>query len=455
MKNAGIKHTPCSLISCYKNDYERRIMAVPHIATYVMLAKEIENNKLVIMGELLSNTNSYSNEIRPYEIDSYDIKSNFFKNYLDRTKFSLGFKYLLKVDISKCYENIYTHSITWALLGKEKAKKEHNKKKDSQSKDFIKFDQIDARVRAINNNETKGIPTGPLTSRIISEIVLMGIDNEIRKMNPYFKRFVDDYNFYFRSKAEAEAFIPRLQKVLYEYKLHLNSEKTEILRYPYSVNHNLSYELGNYDFNKYGYVNFIERFNELFIVGNKGALKFGLKVLKSECVPEKEKEMVFAHLINLMVSYPNLSEYIYSIMIKNDFDFDEKTTDVLNEVLKVSITNNHHIEVIWLLTFMMKFDVEIHKNNIEKTIEELEVFSTILVLDYIFEFELYNDAEIKENLKDLRVKLKDESIYGEKWMLIYEANYNSWIKGIKGKLKECKLLERYYDKGKSFYVSLL
>lgn len=38
-------------------------------------------------------------------------------------RLALKYEYLIHTDIAECYSSIYTHSIDWALRGKEKAKK--------------------------------------------------------------------------------------------------------------------------------------------------------------------------------------------------------------------------------------------------------------------------------------------------------------------------------------------
>lgn len=453
LADTGVLSTPCTLISCYKNDLERRIISVPHIETFMCLANEIEKNKEVISDMFFYNLNSYSGDIKPYEIEGYEVKSNFHKNYLDRTKYSLGFKFLLKVDLSKCYENIYTHSVTWALLGKKDAKEEYKKLEKNRSEEYKKYNELDIKIRAINSNETKGIPTGPITSRIISEIVLCEIDNEIKEIHPHFKRYVDDYNFLFKTRTDAEIFLPKLQRILYEYKLHLNTEKTEILKYPYSIKHNLSLELGSYDFKKLGYTNFIEKFNELFLLGNKGALKFGLKVMKSHVIPQHEKEIVHSHLINLMISYPNLSDYVFQVSEMNEFNVSKRIKDTLNELLKENYENNHDIELIWILLYMIRFDIKIESRMICNILDRQEVFSCILALDYIFQKKLFRQPTVKEAIKKLKSVLKNESIYGDKWLLVYESCKNEWIIGLKPIVHKSKFLKEALENGVGFFNS--
>src|SRR6185437_3430328 len=71
--------------------------------------------------------------------------------------------YRLSLDIAKYFPSIYTHSIPWALHGKEAAKKDRTKK--------LWGNIIDAYMRASNSNQTKGVPIGTDTSRIIAEII--------------------------------------------------------------------------------------------------------------------------------------------------------------------------------------------------------------------------------------------------------------------------------------------
>ena len=453
LSNKKIEHTACNLISIYKNDLERRIIAIPHIETYIMLAIEIEKNRIEIESSFKKNLSSYSNTINPHSIEGYHIKSKFISNYYDRIKYSTGFKFLLKVDLSKCYENIYTHSIAWAMYGKEESKDQLKKKPKDRDPEYLKYDELDKKVRSINNNETKGIPTGPISSRIISEIILTSIDKILVDRGYHFKRYVDDYNFYFRNELEAYEFLPQFQNILYDYKLHLNTEKTKIEKYPYQLSQNLSKELGNHDFKKEGFLRYIEKFIELHNLGNKGALKFGLKVMNKRIIPEKEKEFVFSHLINLMLTFPNLSEYVYLIFLNNTFVFDSKTEQTVNDVLKHCIKNQYELEIVWLLTVMCCIKMKINKENIIGVLANSENCSTIIILDYIFQNNLNGEPNIKEGIDDLKTLLKNEKIYGEKWLLLYEVNRNRWIKGLKNNLNESPFLKDACSANIPFYWS--
>lgn len=142
--------------------------------------------------------------------------------------------------MSSFYDSIYTHSITWAICGKEKAKKYAVFDPSAQMPEGYdianKFDEL---IRKQNCQETNGILTGPFTSRIFSEIIMAAIDKELARQKTFmgakfvFKRYVDDYKFYFRTEEEARASLWTIQKVLEEFNLSLNHSKTKIQEFPF------------------------------------------------------------------------------------------------------------------------------------------------------------------------------------------------------------------------------
>ncbi|WP_244552156.1 RNA-directed DNA polymerase [Paenibacillus sp. ov031] len=452
LKSRKIESTPCLFISSYKSDLERRIIAIPHIDLYLMLCEAIEKHRRVIEYKLRQNQHSYSNIIAPNQIRGYKVFSRFMKNYHDRTIYSAGYKYLLKIDLSKCYENIYTHSLTWALYGKEQSKDELKKSPSLRNLTYASYDEFDKLVRSINNNETKGIPTGPLSSRIVSEIILTSIDEILSGKGHHFKRYVDDYNFYFRTESEINEFIPLFQNILYDYKMHINTEKTQISKYPYQLNQDFTKILKEHDFSKDGYLKYIEKMIELH-QNNKGVLKYGLKILSSHTIPNKEKKLVFSHLVNIILSFPNMAEYVHNVIINNSFTFDRSIQQNINNILASCLNYKHELETIWLLCVMGSLNMEIEVKNLVNIIVHAEPLSTIMALDYVQKKGLNRENEIKISKSDLKSKLINETIYGDKWILIYEINRNQWITGLKKMLNQSRLLTEALSNNVRFYLS--
>ncbi|MCG6406808.1 RNA-directed DNA polymerase, partial [Vibrio fluvialis] len=106
------------------------------------------------------------------------------------------FNHFWSIDISKFFDSIYTHSISWALKSKEFAKESREKN------DFSSF--FDKLMQRSNYNETNGIVIGNEVSRIFAEIIMQAIDLdleyelennfELKHGKDYsIRRYVDDF----------------------------------------------------------------------------------------------------------------------------------------------------------------------------------------------------------------------------------------------------------------------
>ena len=76
------------------------------------------------------------------------------------------------------------------------------------------------------NRETHGIPIGPHTSNILSEIVLCAVDKELSEYS--YIRDIDDYECYVESEEVGKQFLLQLSNSLNKYGLRINHKKTTI-----------------------------------------------------------------------------------------------------------------------------------------------------------------------------------------------------------------------------------
>lgn len=136
-----------------------------------------------------------------------------------------GARYLVEADIAACYPSIYTHSLSWALVGHQQAKADRNKKGQY-------FNEIDYYTRQLQRNETSGLLIGPATSSIAAEIILGKIDADLRSKGFRFSRFIDDYRFYAKTAAEGERFLRSLNEALATMNLQVNPRKTRFVQLP-------------------------------------------------------------------------------------------------------------------------------------------------------------------------------------------------------------------------------
>lgn len=147
------------------------------------------------------------------------------------------FSKLRTLDISRCFYNIYTHSITWAVKSKRFSKEHANC--------FAFEQQFDRLMQKINYNETNGIVVGPEISRIFAEIILQRIDldlvDKVRRRRPDLeldrdfavRRYVDDYFIYANDIETLDLIQGCLDGLWEHYKLYSNEAKSQTYDRPF------------------------------------------------------------------------------------------------------------------------------------------------------------------------------------------------------------------------------
>jgi hypothetical protein len=189
--------------SMNKNGLLRRNISVPNLIGYIKLLSLYEE----YWNEITPKAISAQSESKFNFLSPFSYSTNFKNSIRTRNNRFVGYKVKLNIDIANCFDSIYTHSVSWALVGKANAKKILNRAQ-GMSPDLITLykigDKIDEATRKLNGDQTNGILTGPYSSYLFAEIILAEIDRILDENDFKFTRYVDDYGFYFFSKAEAE-----------------------------------------------------------------------------------------------------------------------------------------------------------------------------------------------------------------------------------------------------------
>lgn len=141
---------------------------------------------------------------------------------------AVSYRYMFVTDITNCYGSIYTHTVAWALMGKENAKQK-------RQKPGLLGNTIDNYLQGMQYGQTNGIPQGSALSDFIAEIVLAYADKELDEklkalgISDYkIIRYRDDYWIYSNSKEEIEKIAFHLQDVLSGLNFQLNAKKTSL-----------------------------------------------------------------------------------------------------------------------------------------------------------------------------------------------------------------------------------
>lgn len=170
---------------------------------------------------------------------SYEKYSNIYKFYESYPFHQAEKKYnfLMKFDVSKCFDSIYTHSISWAVTSRDVIK-------DGKNRSIPNFGgKFDSLMQRLNHSETNGIVIGPEFSRIFAEIILQRIDRDVEKtLKDEFElvnkldyeifRYVDDFFVFCNTKVIEEQILKTYRIHLKEFKLSINENKTEYYQKP-------------------------------------------------------------------------------------------------------------------------------------------------------------------------------------------------------------------------------
>lgn len=193
--------------------------------------------------ERLDTTTGLEEEGREYEqLGSYFV----YQKYRNIHRFFESYKYhrsekkydaMVQIDVSKCFDSIYTHSLPWAVLGKDQTKFSLEESKATFGGRF------DALMQNLNHKETNGIVIGPEFSRIFAEIILQSVDvelvtklaeveNLIHKVDYEIFRYVDDFFVFYNQESAQLKIFETLQRVLKSKKLSINTAKIKHYQKP-------------------------------------------------------------------------------------------------------------------------------------------------------------------------------------------------------------------------------
>lgn len=226
---------------------------------------------------------------------------------------------ILSLDINRFYGSIYTHSIPWAALGKDEAKRQFN----NNTLNSHWSAELDRLTRNSNQRQTIGIPIGPDTSRIISEMILARVDRELTATgsglsSPQIFHNIDDYQVGVGSVSDAENAQSRFVRIISRYELRINDFKT-------SIDHGLDFAPSNFE--RYFDVlrgkngkEFVELFFDMlyeFIAKHpeSNVAGYTLKRFGSALARNPEQALVREYLQRLILASPHQARWAFPLLL--------------------------------------------------------------------------------------------------------------------------------------------
>lgn len=282
-----------------------RLMGIPTPMRYQYLCEILRDN-----WDTLKEYFQEQTEMQEYRVSrihirkKYDEKCIFnmtYKNWMvdGNPEFDLlitdqgASRFLVKADISTCFPSIYTHSIPWAIVGKETAKKE--------SKSNTWYNTLDKACYDMRYGETHGLIIGPHASNLVSEIILTKVDKELYEKGYRYIRNIDDYDCFVSTCDEANRFLSDLEEELRKYDLPLNHKKTRIIELPVNAEKSWKHQLsdipvvGNSGFVEYPQVNHFIDVALSLAVENKdyAIMNYAIKKLSGMNLSENGKKTCY------------------------------------------------------------------------------------------------------------------------------------------------------------------
>lgn len=147
------------------------------------------------------------------------------------------YRYFGKIDYSKCFDSIYSHTYTWLIT-----------KNSVDGKDYGKYqyflNMCDKLMQNFNGSVTNGIVVGPEFSRIMMEVLAQNIDKRVK--SKLFKegicevkdysvcRYVDDIFIFADEEKTVEHIIELYRDEAELFHFRLNDQKRIVGKLPYA-----------------------------------------------------------------------------------------------------------------------------------------------------------------------------------------------------------------------------
>ncbi len=437
------KNSKCLYHSFPRNKVTRRNLGIPNPQHQLILSDIICTNwediynfckqsNLSASKLTLDSQGKYKRAVSP----NYD-----FQISTEKIIISSGLRYGLYTDISRYYSTIYTHSIPWAIYGKNYAK--------TNRQNNLYGNLIDQAVRNTQDQQSIGIPIGTDTSFIISEIIGSAIDKKINdELDQELKgfRYVDDYYLFFKNVSDAESTLKKLHRIFNDFELEPNGEKTSIFQLPETFDSMVITDLKSFTFTHvYAHHNIRKKiidqkedlcnfFNKTFYYynnfPNENIIKYALSKIKRISIHDTNLDLFIGFLLQCLVADPGIIEIVVKLLGVNKNRLSNKTLNKiaqsLNYFIVYQVELNHSYEVSWALYLSKLLNIKIEDDVAKKITNIQDSIVAILSFDlWTNRSDLINFEE--QDLMNWQSLMNGENLHSEYWLLAYEANIKDWV----------------------------
>lgn len=356
---------------------------------------------------------------------------------LKRAQLRASGRIVLMADIARFFPSIYTHTIPWAIMGKAVAKAAHA----AGTLRGTWQDTTDVLSCCINNNQTVGIPIGPDTSRLLAEVLLTRIDVELANKFTRLRgmRYIDDYEFSFATRSQAEDVLSLLQHLLSEFELGLNPSKTAIVELPTQLDPAWTSKIRVFMFRRAGitgqkndltaYFDMVFDFFKAF--PEEGLLKYAIARLRSVEIHRQNwrlLESILSHCILIEPAcIPQVCDQVTYYRTKRYGISKPLWSECLNRIVYERVPLGQSSEAAWAMWLMKLLNINISAKS-AKAISQTEDSIVGLMALGLAASGLANNAY----LSGLHRFSPPSALFESQWLLCYQGNLMAWLGATSG-----------------------
>ena len=437
-----------------------RTFGVINPVSYFLISKHIADNWVEITKIFnLSNCSGTRPKFPSLNADGRAIRfASLTSKKLGQHRLASLFPVILNLDINRFYESIYTHSIPWVVIGKDEAKQLHRTGNLSEHWS----DKLDTFSRNSNQGQTVGLPIGPDTSRIISELILSRIDSEIPSNDNklHFSQIyhnIDDYQIGTYGLNDAENAQSCFVRAISRYGLRLNDFKT-------TIDHGLTSSPANFQRHfdilaEQRGQQFVEHFFEILYFEipkhpDSNVLGYALKRFAPKLARNREKELVCEYLQRLLLAVPHLARWLLPLLL-GFYKAKGVNTGIQRLIVwgvEISTRRNDVGTLLWFLYAALFLRIQLRTKSVELCLGMSSELVDIML------FHGFSKALFSRRIATLRKRYRNGNFQTSAWLPLYEVERRAWdissaFKKIGQKDDKKKLFEHLHDNYVEFYLT--
>jgi hypothetical protein len=359
----------------------------------------------------------------------------------DRSAISRKRPFILTADISRFFYTIYTHSLEWAVRGKNRVKEQMTTSAGRRARRTNPHwtQELDTALGLCQSRETFGIPVGPDTSRIIAEVLLSGVHKEqplARHLTgaPGY-RLVDDFFLGFDTETQCRDTLTALRNALSSFNLQLNEDKTDIRSARAIFTDNWRFELIQrplYEPNPALEAKNIRDYSELALyhanaTGTASPVRWATRRLHNMQPDSRNFHLLLSVLLRFGRDFPTCIELVATFIINNKTscrhpEIRAEIEQWLRAIFRSEGQHGHDFEVAWALVVCGALDIKISRGDFGAYSES--VCSVVFaILGLLNERRLLSDPLSRF---EWRTETKKSGLHGAHWLMFYESVRRKW-----------------------------